>query len=240
MLSLLVLAALLVSTNTIAQETENTTNESATVEEILERYVDAVGGREALKRLSTRVCTGKQITDLTSRQQPIYKALDFEAYAKIPKSCYTETRSDTENYRAGYDGNVGWVSDKDGVREDSHSIRSKLAYILNPHGPLYTQDYFPKLTVAGKREVNSKSAYVLESTELDKAYYALHFDVETGLLVRIGHYWEIQDYREVDGVLFPHRIVTSRKGGSTTYQISEVSHNKEISDSIFSIPVGTD
>jgi len=55
-------------------------------------------------------------------------------------------------------------------------------------------------------------------------HYALYLDVETGLLVRIGHYLTIGDYRDVDGVLVPHRIVNSRKGGSNTWVFERVRH----------------
>ena len=63
---------------------------------------------------------------------------------------------------------------------------------------------------------------VLESPHRPTSYWALHFDVETGLLNNIGFHWCLEDYREVDGVLFPHCIVTGRKGGSSTYVFTEI------------------
>ena len=58
----------------------------------------------------------------------------------------------------------------------------------------------------------------------------------SGLLNGIGTYWEVQDYRAVDGVLLPHKIVCSRKGGSSTFVFEEIKHNVPIDDGKFSMP----
>ena len=53
----------------------------------------------------------------------------------------------------------------------------------------------------------------------------LYFDVETGQLVQIGGNRKLQDYRPVDGVMVPHRIETSRKGGWAAYEFHSVTHD---------------
>ena len=60
--------------------------------------------------------------------------------------------------------------------------------------------------------------------------------VETGLLRRIGYYWDLTDYREVDGVMVPFRIARSRKGGSTTLVFDRVAHNVPLEDNLFHMP----
>lgn len=236
-LCLFVLSALLVSTIILAQETKRAKKGAVTVEEILERYVNAVGGREALEQFSTRVCIGKQITDLTSRQQPIYESHYFEAYAKIPMSYYTEEWSDAGIYRRGYDGQVGWIKDKCGVKRDESAGKRRFDWLLNPQNALCIEDYFPNLVLEDTQQVRGHTVYVLKSPELHRP---LFFDTTTGLLIGFGHNWEIHDYREVDGVLFPHRVHLSRKGGSTVYEFEQVEHNTKIDDSLFSMPVDSD
>ena len=46
-------------------------NEKAepTVDDILARYIAAIGGRAAIDNVTSRDCVGKVITDLTSRQR---------------------------------------------------------------------------------------------------------------------------------------------------------------------------
>lgn len=204
-----------------------------TVEEILNRYVDVIGGRETIQNLSTRICIGTEITDLTSRKQPIYESLYLKICSKIPGNLYMETWSDSEIYRRGYDGKNGWVKDKCGVRHEDNIGTERIAWLLNPHNALVIEDYFPNLEMRGVSQVRGIDVYVLESPEF---HQPLFFDINTGLLIGFGHNWEIHDYREVDEVLFPYRIHMSRKGGSTVYLFTDVRHNELIDDSIFSMP----
>jgi hypothetical protein len=205
----------------------------ATVEEIVERYIEAIGGREAIEKLTTRVCIGTEITDLTSREKPIYESLPFEAYTKTHRKFYFETWSDTEIYRRGYDGKDSWIKDKCGVRHSDYVGKDRVAWLLNPHNALMIEEYFPNLEVKDTARVRGMIVYTLESPEFHRP---LFFDTKTGLLVGFGHNWEIHDYREVDGVLFPHRVHMSRKGGSTVYEFTEVRHNEAIDDSLFTMP----
>ncbi len=66
----------------------------------------------------------------------------------------------------------------------------------------------------------------------------LYFDAQTGLLLRVGLYEELHEYREVDGVLVPHRLVYSRKGGSTTLVVVTIEHNVSLPDERFAVPAG--
>ncbi len=204
------------------------------VEQILERYAEAMGGREAIEKLSTRICTGRVITDLSTREHPIYESGYFEAYAKVPSSYYTKTWSDQGNYIRAYDGNEGWISDKCGVKPDKSAEKRRLDWLLNPQNALRIKEYFPDLRMQGTLVVHDHEVYALETSAL---HQPLFFDVNSGLLIGFGYNWEIHDYREVDGVLFPHRIHLSRKGGSTVYEFETVENNKRINDSLFSMPV---
>ena len=212
-------------------------NDEPTVESILNQYIEVLGGREAIEKLKTRVCIGKEITDLTSRQQPVYESHDFKAYSKIPASYYAETWSDSENYVRAFNGEVGWIKDKCGVKPDENAGERRLDWLLNPQNVLRIEEYFPGLTFKGVQQVRGYIVNVLESPELHRP---LFFDTKTGLLIGFGHNWEIHDYREVDGVLFPHRVHLSRKGGSTVYEFERVEHNVEIDDSLFAMPGNSD
>ena len=198
-----------------------------------EKYIDAVGGHKAIEKLSTRVCIGKVTTDLTSRQKPIYESQYFEAHSKLPSSYRTETWTDAGNHIRAYDGKVGWMKDKYWIGRDDSAGKRRMDWLLNPQNALRVEEYFPNLTMKGTQEVRGYTVYVLESPALHRP---LFFDTESGLLIGFGHNWEIHDYREVDGVLFPFKIYMSRKGGSTVYEFETVEHNVEIYDSIFVMP----
>jgi len=203
------------------------------VEEILERYIDAIGGRAALEKLETRVCIGKAITDLSSREQPIYESHYFKAISKIPNSCYVEEWTDGGNFIEGYDGQTGWAKDRCGMRVDERIGKWRLNWVLNPQFALRIGEYYPDLEINGITRMRDITVYALESPALHRP---LFFDTTTGLLVGFGYNYEVHDYREVDGVLYPHRVSESRKGGSTTYVFDEVRHNEPVDDSIFVMP----
>jgi hypothetical protein len=223
-------------TNLMGQDAVPNPKDTVTVEGILEKYIESLGGKEAIEKLTTRMCTGKVTTDLSSREIPIFEAYWFEMYAGSPGECLVTIYTGHGTERSGFDGETGWSEDKCGVKENEDAVGTKLALILNPQGPLNVKKYFPDLQLIGTDQINGKAAYVLNSSELSETHYALYFDSESGQLVRIGYYWTIADYREVDGVLFPYRVSASRKGGSTTYEFSEVKHNMEINDSLFVMP----
>jgi hypothetical protein len=203
------------------------------VEEILERYIEVIGGREAIEKLTTRVCIGQEVTDLSSREQPIFESHYFEAYAKNFQNCYFEEWTDAGIFQHGFDGEQGWAKDRCGVRDDEHFGKRRFCWLLQPQNALVLKDYFPNLVLVGTRTVRGIEVYALESPAIHRP---LFFDIESGLLVGFGYNWEIHDYREVDGVLFPHLVHMSRKGGSTVYKFTEVRHNEVIDDSLFAMP----
>jgi hypothetical protein len=219
-----------------ADEPDRGSTGEPTAREILDRYVDALGGRDAIERLSSRVCIGKETTDLTSREQPMYESFYLEANTRVPMDYRLQESCGQGGHLEGFDGKVGWVKDKCGVRTETEVGSGRLAFLLNPRGPLHIDEYFPLLSYDGTAEVNGVQAFVLKPDSLKPAHNTLYFDTESGLLIRIGYFWTIEDYREVDGVLFPHRISTSRKGGSTVYKFETVMHNVAMRDSLFVMP----
>ncbi|MFH1373790.1 MAG: hypothetical protein ABII79_08350 [bacterium] len=237
-LTICILVLILCSAIAIAGDsTEQSALEpSITVNEVLKRYIDAVGGRDAIEKLTTRVSSGRLITNLPSREPPVYDSTSFETYAGLLHRYLMISTTPDGVERAGFDGKIGWRQNADGIKRDEQPLRSKPAWLFDPQGALHITDYFPDLTVTGMEQIFNRPVYLLESKDLEQAQYGLYFDVASGLLLRIGYYWDLQDYRTVDDVLIPHRVVTSRKGGSSTYHFDEVKHNVALNDSLFVMP----
>lgn len=235
-LFLAILSFMILALPVIAQLTETAEVTKDEVEAVLQRYIDAVGGREAIEKIKTRICKGHLITDLKSREQPVYEDHYYEAYASLPNLYQTSEFSDAGTFVNACDGTSGWSQDRCGVKKDDYRANSKIAWILNPQNALKIKDYFPDLIYDGQKVINGKQTVKLSPANRDETYYALYFDLESGLLVSIGYYWTLEDYRKVDGVLFPHRIVTSRKGGSATYIFDQVINNQPVDNDRFKIP----
>ncbi len=206
-----------------------------TVESILARYVEAVGGRETLEGIESRVASGRFIDD-RPYAGPVVTS-PFEALWKAPdRRLYVEQRGDGE-YLEGLEGGSAWRLEDGDLTFPDDVARSKRSWLLDPRGPLRMREYFGEMSLAGSQWLAEHDAevYVVE-TDRDAAHYSLHFDAVTGLLLRIGYYWDLTDYRSVDGVRVPHRVTLSRKGGSNTFVFEEIEHNVPIDDARFAVP----
>ena len=91
--------------------------------------------------------------------------------------------------------------------------------------------YFPNLRLTGTWDYDGVQYYKVEN-DLKFEYYTLYFEVETGMLTRIGYHWWLEDFRAVDGVLVPFTIVRGRKGGSTNLYFDSVTHNVDVDEQL--------
>ena len=230
--SILLIAALAIPLT--AQENEETS--LPTVEQILGRYIEAVGGRKAIKKLNTRVCK-LEATHNLSWTDPKIQVIQIESFAKDPYLVLWKEHKPSGIRLEGYDGKDFWHSEGGETVVRDKPIPLKHRFIFDPKGPLSIEYYFPNLSVLSIETVDDRKCYVLQPKELKEAHFTLYFDIETGLLIKIGYYWNIDDYREVDGIKVPFKITMSRKGGSSTYFFKSIEHNVPLEDNIFTTPV---
>ena len=180
-------------------------DEPVTVREVLDRFVEAVGGAECFADLDVRHYRGTIVQDL-SWEDPTHTEVPFLAEA--------DARGQVRYAEVDAWSDLPTAEDTD--------LRSKLRWVMHPHYALVVEDFFPELTVSGREVRAGRPVVVLAPRDLDYTYYALYFDEESGLLAHIGYHNDLEDWREVDGVLYPHRWVFGRKGGHTTYVFDEV------------------
>jgi hypothetical protein len=179
--------------------------ELPTVEAVLSRFVDAVGGAAALEQRQVEHYQGTIVQDLTWTD-PQHQETPFLAEA------------DTEG-RVRYAETGAWSDLPD---SSATALPARLRWLLHPQFALRIADFFPDLAVSGRELRDGRPVVVLAPRGLKYAYHALFFDEETGLLSHVGYHDDLTDWREADGVLFPRRYVCGRKGGHTTYVFTEV------------------
>jgi hypothetical protein len=177
-----------------------------TTDEVLGRFIAAVGGREALESLEQRRVRGTIVQDL-SWTDPQHQETPFIALADAAGVVlYAETQD--------------WA---DLPAVDDGEPRRKLRWILHPRFALVVQEFFPALEVRGRERRAGRDLLVLAPQGLPFEHYALYFDEESGLLRHVGYHNDLEDWREVEGgVLMPGRWIFGRKGGHTTYVFEEV------------------
>lgn len=209
--------------------------DETTAGEVIERFVEAVGGRAAVETLQTRVILGRVIDDLSWKEPPL-QITPLGAWSTGGGELLVATLGRTGIRREWTNGEGTWVREGQAV-ERHDEIGRKFRWLYDPFGFIRIDDYFAGLRVRGIERREDRDVYALEpGGDLDPLYYTLYFDVASGLLTGIGHYWILADWRDAGGVLFPHRIVCGRKGGSTTFVYDQVYHNEILDDAMFAPP----
>ena len=195
------------------------------LEQILDRYVEVMGGAEAIGRLESRVIVGRQIDDRPYRGPA--EVSEMKVYATDSGDWQMILDQPEGEWREGCVEGKNWVRNPGGEIGLKETANTKLAFLFNPQGPLRLEDYFPNLRLTGTWVYDGVEYYQVEN-DLKFEYYTLYFEVETGMLTRIGYHWWLEGFRPVDGVLVPTKVVRGRKGGSTNLYFDEVTHGDDV------------
>jgi hypothetical protein len=213
------------------------------VDQVVDHYMESVGGRAAWKKLSSRVSMGTiEVTSMNLSGTVVI-------HEKAPNKMLTIIVIAGSAFRQGFDGTLGWAEDPaDGLREQTGPELAEAKHQSDFYSPFDLRDHYSKLTLLGSEKVGERETYVLEGTlpeggQPDKLY----FDAQTGLparLVSLHHTPEgasdlqedFSDYREVDGVKLPFTIAQTGPESSFTVKINEVRHNVPLDDGEFSKP----
>ncbi len=215
-----------------------TPTELPTAEQILARYVNALGGTEALAKITSRVAKGSRIgADGILVPEQVYQ--------KAPDKILTVTSYPTVVFSSGFNGKVGWgSSSKEGPTPLPDQVLAQLKADSVFNKELKMDQLYSKLKVEGRSTVRGSEAYVIEATAANGLREKLFFDTQTGLLVRryvesntilgpLPLQTDYEDFREIDGVKQPFLIHWSLPGRIWGRKITEVSQNVPIGDSKF-------
>lgn len=197
---------------------------------VFERYVNAIGGREAIEQAPDRVIHFLVVTDLPSRKPAVHTTDTLTVFLKSPNRYLTITRfADGGVKREVWNGEQGWREENGVLSEYPNLMNSSLAKIYSLKGALNLRELYPEIKVNSQEVYQGNNVYSLKNPD----DYTLFFYVDSGWLAGLGYHHEITDYREVDGVMIPHRVIFGRKGGSTIFYIDHIESGVELDDSLF-------
>ncbi len=228
-------------TAAVAQTTPQVALPSA--DQVLDKYVKAIGGKAALEKLTSRVSKGTLVMDQLPGPAP------EEIYAKASNKQYMVTDlSSFGQAKRGFNGVVGWEDNpQNGMRDITGPELVAMKRDADFYRAIKLRELYPKMTVKGKESVNGHDAYVLEATPPEGAAETMYFDADSGLLVRTARETEgpngkftldvtFDDYREVDGIKLPFVLHFSLGDFAFVIKLSEVKHNLPIDDAKFDKP----
>jgi photosynthetic reaction center cytochrome c subunit len=208
------------------------------VKQILDRYVQALGGAEALSKITTRIAKG-------SRIGADGVLVPEEVYQKSPDKLLTVTSYPQVVFSNGFNGTVAWGhSSREGATPLADQLVTQIKREAVFNKELKTEKFYQSLTVLGKTSVRDADAYVIQAKPADGPVEKLFFDVKTGLLVRrytesdtplgkLPLQTDYEDYRDVDGVKQPFLIHWSFPGRVWGRKIDEIKQNVPLDDAKF-------
>jgi outer membrane lipoprotein-sorting protein len=225
-----------------------------TADEVIEKHLAAMGGREALGKLTSRKSTGTFTLTLPNGELTgpieLYTKLPNKARAYIVLDLTPMGMADKMTIDQKFDGTTGWTLNS--VQGDNPITGNQLDNMKNAMFPNPLLNYkatgttvelLPTETVAGK------AAIVLRITPKVGSVSKLYLDPTTylpfrstamiemaqpgGPLQQVQQVAEASDYRKVDGLTLPFKTVNSTPEQTVTIVLKTVEHNVAIDDAMF-------
>jgi outer membrane lipoprotein-sorting protein len=217
-------------------------------EKILEKSIEARGGRAAFEKLKSRVCKGA--IEVSGAEQSMRGSV--ASYEKAPNLQYLVMElPQGGKIEVGSNGEVFWEMSVAGasIREgEDKAIAARKAQF---NAGLYWREQYEKVETLGKDDVDGRSCYKVLLTPKVGPPETVYFDRKTGLPAKLtmmqkGPMGDMpvevvqENYREVDGVQLPFKITrkVEAMGQSQTITTTweKIEQNVEIPADKFALP----
>lgn len=210
-----------------------------TADEIVGKYIQAVGGAAAIEAVLTRDERGIVTSGGTTAQ--------VEILDKFPDRHAVIRHSTKSADFTIFNGRSGWFGTSGSIHDFESSELEAREIAVDLHLPVVLDRAFGELRAEYPTKLGDRETYVLSGESPGKPAAKFLFDQQTGLLMRIVEFidsplglvetkTDYDDYRIVDGVRVPFRL-RSREGNETsTVQIEEVLQNVPLEDKRFEKP----
>jgi photosynthetic reaction center cytochrome c subunit len=220
-----------------------------TADQILDKYIEALGGAQKLAGVTSLIATGTAVGygELGGNAQ-------FDIFAKAPNQrAILITYKDHPERPSGtwvFDGRTGWINTPRGLLGEYELVGGEL-----DGARLEAQLLFPaqiKQALSGwrgaaRQSIGDRDFLVVQGTGPRGFLATLYFDPKTNLLARVVRYTpspigrlptqiDYSDYRDVAGIKFPFEYKFSWLDGRYTAKLSEVKTNVAVDAAKFGKP----
>jgi hypothetical protein len=216
-----------------------------TVDEVLAKYIEAIGGKAALEKHTSRTSKG------TFEIPAMGLSGTVQTFDKAPNMTATSIElAGVGTINIVFNGNQAWQQDPmTGLREMTGPELAMMKIEGNFYSALKLKELYKSIAVKSKEKVGSAEAYLVEAVPAEGSPVKMYFDATSGLLVRREAEQEspqgkmptellLEDYRVVDGVKMPFVVKTNTPAMAFVIKIEEVKHNVAIDDAKFAKPSG--
>lgn len=236
-----VLALSLLAIGVFAQEKAK--KPSLTAEEIMEKHIEALGGRARREKNTSSVSKGTLVVSAQNIEAPM------QIYQKAPnKRLMVFTVPGYGEMKNGFDGQVAWSqapNQEAKELEGAQAANAKRDAVFN--GELHWRETYPKVELGEMEKSGDREFYVIRATPKDGSARVLYYDAKTFLLDHLEATVEspqgsvtvksfLSDYRDVDGLKAPFEMKQVLPNGDFIFKLAEIKYNVEIDDAKFAKP----
>lgn len=224
-----------------------TAPKSVSADQILNKYVSALGGAQRLAGITSFIAKGISV----GYGDEAYNR-NIEIFAKAPDQRTTIIHTLTGDNTTTFDGNSGWIAAPSTAAPvpvvslaGSDLLAAKIdAQLLFP---AQIQQEFTNWRVGRRATIDGKAVEVLQGMSAIGFPVRLYFDTQSGLLVRQLRYTDsgvglnatridYGDYRDVSGIKMPFHWVVTWFDGRSTFDMKDVQTNVPIDATKFAKP----
>jgi len=209
-------------------------------DQLLGKYLSAVGGEEALQKVTSRVQKGT-LTAFGGQHFPV------DVYSKAPEKRLSVMHLPNGDSVTAFDGNQGWLSVPGRIHMMSAAENAAERMNADLYFPLHLKTLYEKFGVDAGEKIDGRDTYLVVGRSEGLPPLRLYFDKESGLLLRLVRYAETplgrnptqidySDYRAANGVKIPFRWTLSRPGNQFTIQVEHLQQNVPVDDAKFAAP----
>ena len=219
-----------------------------TADELIEKSIQAQGGREKIEAVKSARMTGKMTMGQGMEAPIVIETID-------PNKFRLEMTFQGMTMIQAYDGKTGWQVQPFMGKTEPEAMNEQEQKAMEKQ--LENMDLLTKykekghtVELVGKEELEGSPVYKLKLTKKSGEVSNLYLDAETYLLVKQTGKTQMQgqeidtetilsDYKEVGGVLYPYSIqnkVPSMPGGVMTMTFEKIEPNPDIPASRFEMP----
>jgi hypothetical protein len=209
--------------------------------EVVEKYVQAIGGRATAERFSARHVTAEM------SMPAMGMTMTMQSWIARPNRTFSRMEMSGMAITSGFDGTTAWVnSPMSGPKIlDGPELRQALDN-ANFDNNVDFAKVFPTMETVGERTVAGRACWNVKMVSANGTEVHTCFDKETGLLVgtvskqhtQMGEITAdivMSDYKEFDGLKLPTRMTMTMGPQQVVTTIKSVSH-APIADSVFALP----
>ena len=179
-----------------------------TVDEVLSKYVEAMGGAAAINALTSRVVKGQ--LDIAG----VSRGGSFETYAQAPNKVLTIMQAHPMGTnKVAYNGRNGWAWSAAGSRVLKNLELASLQREAEFYGPVKLKSLYKKVTLAGTSKIGYREVYVIDFQPATGSADRVYIDAKTYLPARMNSVLTLgtvtapveiylDDWRDVDGIKY--------------------------------------